>query len=73
MTALARLKRHVDRYGPESVMETGAESLDFDELCELQRHVDEDERRRQGRWAKNHRLSVEERVRRLLGVEEEVA
>ena len=59
------LKRHADKFGPEGVMEVAAERLVQDELHDLLRHLDGIEKRKNP-WAGRRRLTVEERVERLL-------
>lgn len=66
---LDNLKRHIDRYGPEGVMETARDSgFPITALVELQAKIDAiPSRRRKVR----HRKSVEARVRSWLGLPEE--
>lgn len=71
---LASLKKHIDRFGTEGVMLTAATFhhegvLSFQEVIELQKLVDEATPRRRNQ--RGPRLTVETRVRRLLGLPEE--
>lgn len=45
--------------------------FDFDDLVKLQTFLDKLIADKQGKWAKKHRLTVEERVMRLLGHDDE--
>ena len=77
--------KHAERFGTEGVMETAAEcGHSFDALVRLQDAVDriEAEHGREGKFIRHNRLgrrvqvrpkrtTAEERVKRLLGIEEE--
>jgi hypothetical protein len=64
------LKLHAKRYGTDGVMQAGVElDLTYAQLCQLQTHIDGIVA--QNKYAKKTRLSVETRVNRLLGIEEE--
>lgn len=69
MTRLDAYKRHADRFGTSGVMAAGADELDFDQLVELQKHIDSVDS--QIRYAPKIRLSAETRVKRLLGIPED--
>ena len=72
--ALKKLKTHAKKFGDEGVMQAGVEvDLSFAQLVELQKFIDNLAAQKQGAWAKKHRLTVETRVKRLLGIEEEEA
>ena len=73
---LKGLKKHADKYGIEGVMAAGLEDsagLTFAELVDLQTHLDGVEKKRMGGWAPNRRLTAEDRVKRLLGWDEDEA
>lgn len=66
--------KHARKFGTEGVMETAAESrVPHPLLCELLTALDEIEaqqaRSKKFGSVKTHRLTVEERVNRLLGIE----
>ena len=72
---LESAKRHIDRFGPDAVMDTAIESyhagtMTLADLCSLQTHIDEHEKKK-NRWARKHRKTVEQRVKQLLGISDE--
>ena len=70
MPTLSQIQQHAKRYGPDHVMEAAAElDFSFDDLVKLQTFLDKLEVEKKGKWAKKHRLTVEERVERLLGID----
>lgn len=69
---LEGLCRHAKRFGSEGVMETGIEEgLTIAELCTLLEACDEADRSARSYVKTKKRLTVEQRVRRLLGLEDE--
>jgi hypothetical protein len=67
------LQKHARKYGSDGVMEHAIElKLSFQSLVLLQKTCDEaDDRRTPKILRKKRRLSVETRVKRLLGIEED--
>lgn len=73
---ISQLKKHARRFGTESVMDAAVEvGLTLEQLIELQKFVDEvdDEAARARRFhrPKKRKLTAEQRVKRLLGIEED--
>jgi hypothetical protein len=73
---IAGLKKHAKRYGADGIMETAADffhdgRMTFNDVIEMQEHLDALEREALKKWAPNRRLTVEERVNRVLGIEPE--
>lgn len=73
MASISEFKKHAKRYGTEGVMNAAIElGYDFDALCDLQAQLDaiDADHARAKRFGveKRHRLTVETRVRRLLGL-----
>ena len=66
---LDNLKRHIEKYGPDGVMETARDyGFSVAALCELQVTID---RLPTKRFKVKHRKTVEQRVRSWLGLPEE--
>lgn len=73
---LARFKRHVELNGTDAVMETAVRYLDFEDAVALQGFVDEKELEalpKKLRSRRRHRTTPEQRVKKLLGIEEDAA
>lgn len=71
MYDIAPLARHARRYGTDCIMDTAVEfGFAHGELCSLLVVCDEVDRKAV-RFPKKHRLTVEQRVDRLLGIEDE--
>lgn len=68
------LKKHARKYGTDGILETGIDcGLNFEQLVELQKVLDQIEGSRRPKFApeKRRRLSVETRVKRALGLDTE--
>ena len=66
------LAKHARRFGTEGVIETALEArLPFQELVRLQTDLDEIDSTR--RFHKKPRKTAEERIKKLLGIEEEAS
>lgn len=70
METLERFKKHVEKFGPDGVMETAAKRLAYDELVTLQETCDAAERAKT-RFPKRTRKTAEQKVRELLGLTDE--
>ena len=63
---LEAFKHQASKYGEDGCMETAAElGMSYNDLCLLQKHIDSN----RPRHAPKHRLSVETRVKRILGID----
>ena len=62
---MERMVKHLNRFGPEGIMEIAVFHLDFDQLLELQALADEKTPKLK------HRKSVHTRVELLCGIPEE--
>jgi hypothetical protein len=69
-TTTRDLKRHVDRFGADGVMDAGKIlGLELEDLIELQVHIDNHHAK--SAWNPKPRFSAETRVRRYLGLDKE--
>jgi hypothetical protein len=73
---IAGLEKHAKRYGMDGIMETARDYwqvglLETADVVTIQENLDELERETLKKWAPKRRLSVEERVNRLLGIDPE--
>lgn len=74
LTTLAEFQAHAKKYGTESVMEVAIEAgLSHDQLCSLLKTCDDVEAKAAKRFQtpRKRRLTVKQRVDRLLGLEED--
>jgi hypothetical protein len=72
------LLKHANRFGADGIMETAADfyydgALTYADVVTIQEKLDALEREALKKWAPKRRLTVEERVNRLLGIEPEEA
>lgn len=69
-----KLVRHAQRFGTEGVIDTAVEGrVPFEELVRLLTALDEIDQNQRGRRYVKPRKTVEERVKKLLGIEEEAS
>lgn len=67
-----QLVRHARRFGTEGVIDAAVDGhLPFEELVRLQEHLDEIDQEKRGRRYVKPRKTAEQRIKKLLGIEED--